>query len=112
MPVALGVALCSALTVHVLRTLGNCSRTPMPQGGHSHFGIRSGSVTSEVMKSHEPARASLPVSALGAGERVERALAVGGYIPAPPLSTQVSSVDPLLPLRLCAPHLKSCREDQ
>lgn len=41
---------------------------PLP-GGHSHFGMSSGSVTSEVRKSPEPARASLPVSALGAAER-------------------------------------------
>lgn len=73
MPVALGTALCSALTGRVrgrwegFPRLGNCSWTPMPQGGHSHCGIRSGSVTSEVMKSHEP------VGGGGWGEGVERA---------------------------------------
>lgn len=48
-----------------LSTSGNLLLDADAPGRSQHFGIRSGSVTSEVRKSHEPARASLPVSARG-----------------------------------------------
>ena len=56
----------------------DCSCSLIPQGGHSHFGS-SGSVTSEnVLRSHEPTRASVRLcQPCGVAERAGRQLGGG-----------------------------------